>query len=145
MNDPGRSLNHHHLHSSTSSSQFSNRFRRLISRLVSLSSSLAQTKLLLSLFLLTHSQPHSTLPFLHYRNSSSNKLSRNSRNFTRNSINLTFEPIQRMSGLIGAIDKTFHKVKGDQEAAEAKHTMTGKSRTLSLPSCELPTNRNVGS
>jgi len=38
-----------------------------------------------------------------------------------------------MSGLIGAIDKTFHKVKGDQEAAEAKHTMTGKVVLFPFP------------
>ncbi|GAA5915895.1 uncharacterized protein JCM6883_003086 [Sporobolomyces salmoneus] len=30
-----------------------------------------------------------------------------------------------MSGLMGAVDKAYHHVKGDQEAADEKHTVSG--------------------
>jgi len=42
-----------------------------------------------------------------------------------------------MSGLIGVIDNAYHKVKGDQEEAEEKHTLTGKRPFLSYPSPEF--------
>jgi len=33
---------------------------------------------------------------------------------------------KKMSGLLGAVDKAYHHVKGDQEVADEKHTVTGK-------------------
>ncbi|GAA5989816.1 hypothetical protein JCM5350_002952 [Sporobolomyces pararoseus] len=40
-----------------------------------------------------------------------------------------------MSGLLGVVDKAYHHVKGDQEAADEKHTVSG---------VEALTNGNLG-